>query len=169
MIKLCQVTDLNKTKDLYCNKIKSHFIRKCFIRLRLDKASTYSTRPINVCETCNKEMNTKHIIIGTHPLEVAPSVEWERSNFVNGALIEAFLEFISVYVVVNEVMWPTEVYNCVPYNCKRKTFVISRCTSHLLPKYCIVVERKVSDNEVCVVLHAISQIRVVYRLLFLFL
>ncbi len=69
MIKLCQVTDLNKTKDLYCNKIKSHFVRKCFIRLRLDKASTYSTLPINVCETCNKEMNTKHIIMECSKLE----------------------------------------------------------------------------------------------------
>ena len=56
------MNDSSIAKYLYYNKIKSHLVRKCYIRLRLDKACSYSIQPI-LCDTCNKEINTKYIIM----------------------------------------------------------------------------------------------------------
>ena len=66
-IRLLQTKDSNK--NLYCNKINSPLVRKCFIRLRLDKACSYSSTHVNTCDICSKEIDTKHIVIECNKLE----------------------------------------------------------------------------------------------------
>ena len=65
---LCTDTDICNSPYL---KIESPYIRKCYMYLRLDKAIKYSTNVINVCNLCNRENSTKHIILYCNKYEQA--------------------------------------------------------------------------------------------------
>ena len=67
---IIQIEDKFDTFRLYNDKstnpyfkIDSQYIRKCYIHLRLDKALNYSMNTHNLCNECNIQKSTKHIIL----------------------------------------------------------------------------------------------------------
>ncbi len=45
------------------HKIKSQYITTCYMFLRLDKALKYLANDNSIFNNCNREINTKHIIL----------------------------------------------------------------------------------------------------------
>ena len=72
----------------YISKVKSPFIRKCPVRLRLDFASTYETT-LKTCDPCDKPQNSLRV-----PTE-CEKVILERNNFIT-AVCRIFPMFTSL-------------------------------------------------------------------------
>jgi len=64
-LKMCNLSNVHNTNiiDPYHKTIKNPHIRKCFARLRLDKANNFNTANDKKCDLCDVPINSTHLLI----------------------------------------------------------------------------------------------------------